>query len=76
MIAQQGWLAIEDMENADDYSAESVRVALKLSDSSILKGASYSTSQSAWLWRGQSFRKEATVWKEDVVHVCPDDSSA
>ncbi|WP_205895296.1 hypothetical protein [Metapseudomonas otitidis] len=76
MIELEGWLAIEGMENADDYPAESARVAIKLSDSSILRGASYSPTQNAWLWRGQSFRDKVSAWMEDTVHDCPDGSSA
>ncbi|HHQ2716961.1 TPA: hypothetical protein ACSPMB_002844 [Pseudomonas aeruginosa] len=62
---QEGWMAIEVMEDSDDYPAESVPVSIQLSDSSILKGASYSPSQNAWLWRGQSFRDEVSAWKEE-----------
>lgn len=35
---QEGWMAIEDMEDSDDYPAESVPVSIQLSDSSILRG--------------------------------------
>ncbi|MEA8592979.1 hypothetical protein PZT57_30500 [Pseudomonas aeruginosa] len=62
---QEGWMAIEDMEDSDDYPAESTPVSIQLSDASILKGASYSPSQNAWLWRGQSFREEVSAWKEE-----------
>lgn len=73
---QDGWMAIEDMEDSDDYPAESVRVNVQLSDSSILKGASYSPSQNAWLWRGLSFREEVSAWKEDSGNAHPDGLSA
>lgn len=63
---QEGWMAIEDIEDSDDYPPESVPVSIQLSDSSILKGAFYSPSQNDWLWRGQSFREEVSAWKEET----------
>jgi len=63
---QEGWMTIEEMEDADDYPAENVPVSIQLSDFSILKGSFYSPSQNAWLWRGQSFREEVSAWKEDT----------
>lgn len=64
---QEGWMAVEDMEDSDDYPAESVPVSIQLSDSSILKGASYSPSQKAWLWRGRASEKKCPRGREKPI---------
>src|SRR3546814_12429167 len=54
---QSAWSSLKDMDD-EEFPTDQATVDLKLSDGSILLGASYERTTSAWVWRGLDVSKD------------------